>query len=297
MEKNIATPGVTKELLKKYNINLKKKLGQNLLIDANILNKMIEGADLSTEDKVIEIGPGIGSLTEKILEVVKKGKVFAIEKDKRFIKILKDVFKNRNNLILINNDIRDIDWEIFFNKRNIKPENIKIMGNLPYYISTPIIRMLLEKEFTFSKLTFMVQKEVAQRMVATPGTKEYGLLSIAVQFYAKSEIIHQVPPTVFLPQPEVCSSIIALSPFFKSPFEVNDINFFFKVVKAIFQLRRKNIKNSLVKGSIMDLNKETVIKGLKKSGIDPRSRGENLSIEKIVYFSNNLYNLNKERSD
>ncbi|MFW6006850.1 MAG: 16S rRNA (adenine(1518)-N(6)/adenine(1519)-N(6))-dimethyltransferase RsmA [Bacillota bacterium] len=297
MKDKIATPKITKKILKKYDINLKKKLGQNLLIDQNILDKIIEAADLSAKDTVVEIGSGIGSLTEKILDTVNRGKVIGIEKDERFIKILKDLFSKYNNLLLINKDVRDIDWSDFFKTKNINFDRVKVMGNLPYYISTPVIMNLLETNFIFSSLTFMIQKEVARRMTASPGTKDYGLLSVAVQFYSKPEIFHEVPPTVFLPQPEVYSSIITLEPFKEIPYEAENQDYFFKVVKAIFQLRRKNIKNSIVKGSILSIKKEIVKKALQKCGISPKIRGENLSIEEMVSLSNILYNMKKERSD
>ena len=296
MKKNIATPKVTREILRKYNINLKKRMGQNLLIDQNILNKIVESASLTEEDTVIEIGSGIGSLTQKILNQVKTGKVIGIEKDNKFIKVLEDLFSDKKNLELINKDIRDIDWQQFFKKRDLFQNNIKVMGNLPYYITTPIIMGLLENNFTFSKLIFMVQKEVAERMVASPGNKDFGALSVGVQYNSEAEIVYNVSPDVFIPQPGVYSSIVVLTPFVESPYEVENEEFFFKVVKSIFQLRRKNIKNSLVKGSVLNISKEIVLKGLKQSNIDKKVRGENLSINEMVHFSNILYNLLKERS-
>ena len=288
MEQIIANPTTTKKILNKYNFNLKKKLGQNMLVDPNILDRMIGSANLAEDDTVIEIGSGIGSLTQKILAELNSGYLIAVEKDNKFIKILKDIFEDADQLEIINQDIRDIDWNSFLNSRELNSENVKIMGNLPYYITTPIIMDLLENDVTFNRLVFMVQKEVAERIVANPGTKDFGALSVAAQFYSKPKLETTVSPEVFIPQPRVHSSIVTFQPYLESPFKVDDKEFFFKVVKAIFQLRRKNIKNSLTKASVIDLSKDTVIQGLKECGIDRRIRGEKLSIEKMVYLSNVL---------
>lgn len=293
LEKNIANPTFTRKILKKYNLNLKKKMGQNFLIDQNILNKIIEAASIDENNTVIEIGSGIGSLTQNILKIVETGKVIGIEKDSRFINVLQNVFSENNNLELINKDVRDINWRDFLEKRKLLNRDIKVMGNLPYYITTPIIMGLLESDLSFSKLIFMVQKEVAERMVASPGNKDFGALSVGVQFNSKAEIIHTVPPDVFIPRPDVYSSIVALNPFTNSPYEVENEEFFFKIVKSIFQLRRKNIKNSIIKGSVLNISKKIVLEGLNRSGIDKKSRGEDLSIEKMIHFSNVLYNLIK----
>lgn len=289
MKKDIATPTRTREIMKKYKLKPYKGLGQNFLIDQNIIGKIIEAGKLEGDDSVIEIGPGIGSLTQAILGRITTGKLFAVEKDKRLVEILEDLFAGEKCLEILNQDILDIEWTDFVQKWDIGESTIKVIANLPYYITTPIIMNLLESGFKFSRLVFMVQKEVAERMVAPPGGKDYGSLSVAVQYYAKAEIVHQVPPTVFIPRPEVYSSIICLTPYLESPVKVQNIDFFFQIVKAIFQQRRKNIKNGLSKAASLNLERNLVVDGLHRAGIDPRIRGEKLSIEMMANLSNILW--------
>ena len=292
MKKTISTPSKTKEILNNYNIRLKKSMGQNFLVDQNIMHKIIEAAEIKGDEVIIEIGPGIGSLTEFLLESLSdKGKLLAIEKDDRFKKILNDLF-NTDKLEVINRDVMEIEWKQFMEKRGLTGDNdIKVIANLPYYITTPIIMSLLESDFHFSNLVFMVQKEVAERMASDPGVKDYGALSVAVQFYTEPEIVYNVPPTVFIPQPNVDSSIIRLKPYKRSPFTVEDKEFFFAIVKAIFQQRRKNIKNSLTKAAEINLEKGVVIQALEECGIDRRVRGEKLGIDKMVELSNALWKI------
>lgn len=296
MDKTIANPGVTKEILNKYQLHLYKGMGQNLLVDQNILDIIVDSAELNGDDIVIEIGPGIGSLTQKILEVLTDGTLIAVEKDKRLIEVLQDIFSEESHLELIKKDVLDINWKDFLENRDITDKDqVKVLANLPYYITTPIIMNTLESDFRFARMIFMVQKEVGERMAAFPGTKDFGALTVAVQYHARVEIVHTVSPNVFMPRPGVESSIIKLEPYFKSPYEVKDKEFFFKIVKSIFQQRRKNIKNSLIKSSLNNLKKETVVTSLECCGIDPRIRGENLSIEKMCSLSNILWKKKRKK--
>ncbi len=296
MTQAIATPSRTKEILKKYNIKIKKKMGQNFLIDPNILDIIVEAANLEKTDLLIEIGPGIGGLTERLLESLEKGYLIAIEKDEKLAKILKELFDDPRLEIVIK-DVRDIIWDSFLKRRKQNKYQASVVANLPYYITTPIIMSLLEDDYNFSRFVFMVQKEVAERMTAEAGTKEYGALSVAVQYYSRVEIIHEVPPTVFIPKPGVNSSIIKLKTYSKAPFSLKNKEFFFAVVQAIFQQRRKNIKNALSKAANIDLEKDSVIFSLKQCNIDPRRRGEKLPPARIAELSNKLWeNKNSDKS-
>ncbi|MGM0409878.1 MAG: 16S rRNA (adenine(1518)-N(6)/adenine(1519)-N(6))-dimethyltransferase RsmA [Bacillota bacterium] len=290
MEKSIATPSKTKEILKNYNIRLNKRLGQNFLVDTNIIEKIIEGAEIKGNETIVEIGPGIGSLTEYVLKEIDSGKLIVIEKDNRFIKILNDLFLS-DKLEIINDDVLNVDW----NNLLKDDKSVKVVANLPYYITTPVIMGLLESDFKFESLLFMVQKEVAERMAADPGSKKYGSLSVASQYYSEVEIIHEVPSSVFIPKPKVDSAIIRLKQYENIPYSTLDEDFFFAIVKAIFQQRRKNIKNGLTKAAEINLAKELVLEALAECNIDRRIRGEKLEIEKMVELSNSLKrNLNSK---
>ena len=288
MEKSIATPKMTKKILKENNIRLNKRMGQNFLIDPNIIDIIIESAEIQGNEVILEVGPGIGSLTEYLLGSVNTGKVIAVEKDNRFINILKNQFQKEyknEKLELINDDVLNINWNSFLEEYDKK---VKVLANLPYYITTPVIMGLLESGYQFDSLTFMVQKEVAERMVSKPGTKAFGSLSVAVQYHTKAEIIHQVPSSAFLPSPKVQSAIIKLEQYKEKPYKPLDEEFFFSIVKAIFQQRRKNIKNGLSKAAEINLSKEIVLKSLEQVQIDRRKRGEKLDIAKMVELSNAL---------
>ncbi|MFP4660588.1 MAG: 16S rRNA (adenine(1518)-N(6)/adenine(1519)-N(6))-dimethyltransferase RsmA [Halanaerobiales bacterium] len=289
LQKKIATPGATKELLGKYNLRLSRKLGQNFLVDRNIIDIIISAGDIKKDDIVIEIGPGIGSLTQAILEKLSGGKLYAIEKDNRLVEVLDDLFSSYKNLEVINMDVMNIDWNNFFEENKLYNKKIKLMANLPYYITTPIIMGLLEAKVPIDCYVFMVQKEVAERMIADPGGKDYGSLSIAVQYYSNPEIVHIVPSSVFIPRPAVESAIIKLNRRIESPVQLEDEEFFFKIVQAIFQQRRKNIKNSLVKAANIDLEKEDVLQSLDQMGLEKRIRGEKLSLEQMGQLSNLIY--------
>ncbi|MFW5995973.1 MAG: 16S rRNA (adenine(1518)-N(6)/adenine(1519)-N(6))-dimethyltransferase RsmA [Halanaerobiaceae bacterium] len=290
MDRIIACPGITRDILREYNLQLYKGMGQNFLVDRNILQKVVSAASLSTGDNVIEIGAGIGALTQQILQEPKfSGKLIAIEKDERFVQVLRNIFSGNKKLAVINRDVLEIEWKNFLRKYDFSPPGVKIMGNLPYYITTPIIMGFLEGDVGVSRLVFMVQKEVGERIVARPGTKEFGALSVAVQFYAQADIVSKVPPTVFVPRPDVESCIIKVVPHQESRYRVENRDFFFKMVKAIFQQRRKIIKNSLLKSSVLNPDKEAVLKSLNEAGVDSRIRGEKLSLNKMTELSNCLW--------
>ena len=263
MEKRIATPTVTREILADYQIRLSKALGQNFLIDGNIIEKIVNIAEIKSGDQIIEIGPGIGSLTQALLERIEDGRLFAIEKDERMVQILKELFQ-AEQLTLIHRDVLDIDWPEFFTENALLDKPVKLAANLPYYITTPIIMGLLEARVPVERYVFMVQKEVAERMVAKPGGKDYGALSIAVQYYTRPEICHIVPPSVFIPQPDVKSAIIKLETNETPPVQLEDERFFFQIVQAIFQQRRKNLKNSLSKAANIRLDRELMKKACRK---------------------------------
>ncbi|MCF8008869.1 MAG: 16S rRNA (adenine(1518)-N(6)/adenine(1519)-N(6))-dimethyltransferase RsmA [Halanaerobiales bacterium] len=288
MKKRIATYNKTKEIIKKYNIRLNKNLGQHFLIESKVMEDIVDIAEIKKDDNILEIGAGIGSLTEYILKEIKEGRLFSVEKDNRFIKILKDLFKDNKNLVIINHDILQIDWDKFLLDNNLKDKKIKVIANLPYYITTPIIENLLFSPLNIEKMVVMMQKEVAERLTALPGTKQYGSLSIFIQFHYQTEILLKVKPDSFLPRPAVDSSVVRLIPHCEVPYNVKDKDFFFKVVRAIFNLRRKNIKNSLTLSPHIEISKDTIIKGLKMTNINSRIRGEKLAIEDMVALSNNF---------
>jgi len=294
MDKEIADLYNTKDILSKYNIRLNKNLGQHFLVSNVVLNKIIKASDLKGNEKVIEIGAGIGSLTQYLLKELEKGELIAIEKDTRFITILSDFFNNYDNLIILKEDILNIDWDNFIKKYDLEKVEIKIIANLPYYITTAIIKSLLFSPLKINSMVFMIQREVAERLVAQPGTKAYGSLSVFIQFHYKVEIKFEVPPKFFIPKPKVHSAVIKLTPYQEIPYKVKNKEFFFNFVKAIFNLRRKNIKNSLKLSPLFKMDKELIIEGLRQSNIDPRIRGEKLEIPKLVSLSNIYWELKKK---
>src|SRR6056297_73917 len=294
MDKEIADLYNTKDILSKYNIRLNKNLGQHFLVSNVVLNKIIKASDLKGNEKVIEIGAGIGSLTQYLLKELEKGELIPIEKDTRFITILSDFFNNYDNLIILKEDILNIDWDNFIKKYDLEKVEIKIIANLPYYITTAIIKSLLFSPLKINSMVFMIQREVAERLVAQPGTKAYGSLSVFIQFHYKVEIKFEVPPKFFIPKPKVHSAVIKLTPYQEIPYKVKNKEFFFNFVKAIFNLRRKNIKNSLKLSPLFKMDKELIIEGLRQSNIDPRIRGEKLEIPKLVSLSNIYWELKKK---
>ncbi len=238
----------TKFLIKKYNISANKNLGQNFLIDEQVIENIIEAANISTEDVVIEIGPGLGTLTNKLLERAKK--VIAIELDNKMISILKDRFLLYNNFVLLNEDVLKIDFDKLIKDQNIEKDKIKIVANLPYYITTPIIMKLLEEKVPTKNITVMIQKEVADRLTAVPGEKETGAITYCVYYYCESEKIMIVPNTSFIPQPQVSSEVITLNIRENPPVNLKDEKKFFQIIKASFMQRRKTLINGLANSGI-----------------------------------------------
>ena len=282
----LGNPSSTLEIIKKYNFNFRKDYGQNFLIDSNILQKIVESAGVTKEDMVLEIGPGIGSMTQYLCEAARK--VVAVEIDKELIPILSDTLSSYDNVEVINNDILKLDLEALVQeKNNGKP--IKVVANLPYYITTPIIMGLFEKKVPIESITVMVQKEVADRMQVGPGTKDYGALSLAVQYYSKTEIMVNVPPSCFIPQPKVGSAVIKLSRYEDMPVRVKDEKLLFRVIRAAFNQRRKTLVNSLKNSSELSYDKEIIEGAIKELGLSATIRGEALTLEEFAKLSDCLY--------
>ncbi len=289
----LATPTATAEIIRKYGFNFQKKFGQNFLIDANILEKIVNSAEITKEDCVIEIGPGIGTMTQYLAEHA--GWVVAVEIDKNLIPILKETLSEYDNVTIINEDILKVDIGKLAQEKN-EGRPIKVVANLPYYITTPIIMGLFESHVPLSSITVMVQKEVADRMQVGPGTKDYGALSLAVQYYARPEIIVNVPPTCFMPRPNVGSAVIRLIRFEEPPVQVESEKKLFSIIKAAFNQRRKTLANALVnssslvdkKGNALKVTRQEVYGVLDKMGISQTIRGEALTLEEFAELSNLL---------
>lgn len=280
-------PSTIKEIKEKYGFRLTKSLGQNFLTDKNIIDRIIEGSGITEEDLVIEIGPGIGVITYEAAQVARK--VIAVEIDKNLIPILKETLAGQENISVINSDILKTDVnEIIEEERRRDPEikGVKIIGNLPYYITTPIIMKLLEDGVMADGITAMMQKEVADRIKASPGTKAYGALSVAVQYYCEIESVVSVPKEVFVPQPKVDSAVLNLRIRKEKPVDLRDREIFFAVVKAGFGQRRKTLNNSLM--GVKDITKEIVSASLAAAGIDPARRAETLNLEEFAELSNQV---------
>lgn len=295
MEKNDefdpVSPTGLKSLLKKHDLYAKKSFGQNFLVDGNILDIIIESADLEKTDNVIEVGPGLGALTVRILEEIPDGQLLAVEKDRELCAILESELSEHDNFSLVEADILEYNLEELLRTNEFKDLDYKLMANLPYNITSPLIRLFLERETRPAKMVLMVQREVAERIVAEPGGKDYGTLSIAVQYYARAEIVHYISSEVFIPQPRVESAIITLDLKKPYPERADNEDIFFKVVRAIFQQRRKIIRNSLSKAAQVDFPRDIVDEALASAGIDPKIRGEKLSIKRIIKLSNKLAKL------
>ncbi|OCA88472.1 16S rRNA (adenine(1518)-N(6)/adenine(1519)-N(6))-dimethyltransferase RsmA [Pradoshia sp. D12] len=288
MNKDIATPIKTREILDKYGFSFKKSLGQNFLIDTNILRNIVHHSGVHSESGAIEIGPGIGALTEQLAKNCKK--VVAFEIDQRLLPILKDTLSAYDNIQVIHEDILKADVaKVIKEEFTGQVDDLHIVANLPYYVTTPIIMKLLEERLPLESITVMLQKEVADRMAAAPGTKEYGSLSIAVQYYTTAAVAMIVPKTVFVPQPNVDSAVIHLKVRDKPAVEVEDEGFFFEITRASFAQRRKTILNNLV-SQLPDgkARKELILQGLEAAGIDPIRRGETLSLQEFADLSNAL---------
>lgn len=296
MENKIATPSATKKILNKYKLNLKKSLGQNFLVDSNIIDIITAAASIKGDEFLIEIGPGIGSLTQSILAELKTGNLLAIEKDAAMVEVLGDIFAEEKKLKLINQDALKIDWPEIIEKYNPENKEIKLLANLPYYVTTPIIMGVLESGIELEQMVFMVQKEVGERICAGPETKKFGSLSVAVQYHMQPEIIHQVPANVFIPKPNVDSVIVGLSPYPENIYQKEVLNqdFFFQIVKSIFQQRRKTLRNSLSRSAIINLDRDLVTQALNDEGIGIKKRGEKLSISEMISISNRIYKMREE---
>lgn len=287
MHKDIATPVRTKQILEKYGFSFKKSLGQNFLIDTNILRNIVEKANLTSDSAAIEIGPGIGALTEQLAKVAKK--VMAFEIDQRLLPILEDTLSPYPNTKVIHQDVLKADIKQAIEENLSDCKDIMVVANLPYYVTTPIIMKLLEENLPIRGIVCMLQKEVADRISAKPGTKEYGSLSIAIGYYTTAETTMIVPKTVFMPQPNVDSAVIRLIKREEPAVKVKDEAFFFNVVRISFAQRRKTLLNNLQNGLLNGKeNKENILVALEKAGIDPKRRGETLSIEEFGRLSDCL---------
>ncbi|MEW8985653.1 MAG: 16S rRNA (adenine(1518)-N(6)/adenine(1519)-N(6))-dimethyltransferase RsmA [Bacillus sp. (in: firmicutes)] len=287
MNKDIATPIRTRAILEKYGFSFKKSLGQNFLIDPNILKRIVDHADITKETGTIEIGPGIGALTEHLARSSKK--VVAFEIDQRLLPILKETLSPYDNVEIIHQDVLKANVKAVMDEKFTDISDVMVVANLPYYVTTPIIMKLLEEKLPIRGIVVMLQKEVAERISAQPGTKDYGSLSIAIQYYTTAEVVMTVPKTVFVPQPNVDSAIIRLTRRDKPAVEMKDEAFFFQVIKASFAQRRKTILNNLT--NQLPLGKEKkdlIVLALEAAEIDPGRRGETLSIQEYARLSDEL---------
>lgn len=288
----LGIPQNTIAVLQKYNFNFQKKFGQNFLIDTHVLEKIIEASGITKGDFVLEIGPGIGTMTQYLCENARE--VVAVEIDKNLIPILGDTLGAYDNVTVINEDILKLDINRLAEERNGgKP--IKVVANLPYYITTPIIMGLFESHVPIDSITIMVQKEVADRMQVGPGTKDYGALSLAVQYYAKPEIIANVPPNCFMPRPNVGSAVIRLTRHTEVPVEVDDEKLMFRIIRASFNQRRKTLANGLNNAPEIHLPKEVIQESIEELGQPLTVRGEVLTLEQFAAFSNIIGRKMKQR--
>lgn len=272
----------TIEIIKKYDFTFQKKFGQNFLIDTHVLDKIIESANITKDDYVLEIGPGIGTMTQYLCEAARH--VAAVEIDSKLIPILKDTLSSYDNVTIINQDVLKLDLNDFV-KENNDGKKIKVVANLPYYITTPIILELLESRVPVESITVMVQKEVADRMQVGPGTKDYGALSLAVQYYSNPEIVAIVPPNCFIPRPNVASAVIRLSLYDSSPVDVDDERFMFRLIRASFNQRRKTLCNGINNDPTLNISKEDVASALNKMGLSENTRGEALTLAQFAELS------------
>lgn len=279
---DLGIPRNTIEILQKYNFNFQKKYGQNFLIDTNVLDKILSAAEITGEDCVLEIGPGIGTMTQRLAE--RAGEVVAVEIDRNLIPILEETLSPYDNVTVINEDILKVDiGRIAEEKNGGRP--IKIVANLPYYITTPIIMGLFENHVPLESITVMVQKEVAERMQVGPGTKDYGALSLAVQYYAKPEIVANVPPNCFIPRPTVGSAVIRLTCYGEKPVQVTDERKMFALIRASFNQRRKTLVNSIGNAPGLGISKEKAAAALERMQLPPTVRGEALTLAQFAALS------------
>ena len=284
-EPTLGNPQNTIAVLQKYNFVFQKKFGQNFLIDTHVLDKIIRAAEITKDDFVLEIGPGIGTMTEYL--ACAAGKVAAVEIDRALIPILEDTLDGYDNVTIINNDILKVDIAKLAEEEN-GGRPIKVVANLPYYITTPIIMGLFEKHVPLKSITVMVQKEVADRMQTGPGSKDYGALSLAVQYYAEPYIVANVPPNCFMPRPKVGSAVIRLERYEKPPVEVLDEKLMFRIIRASFNQRRKTLANGLKNSPELDFSKEEIEAAILSLGKGASVRGEALTLEEFAQLSDKL---------
>ena len=289
MEKpTLGNPHNTIEILQKYQFSFQKRFGQNFLIDTHVLDKIIRAADIGKDDMVLEIGPGIGTMTQYLAK--EAGKVIAVEIDRNLIPILEDTLGGYDNVRIINEDVLKLDiHRLVWEENEGRP--IKVVANLPYYITTPIIMGLFEEHVPVVSITVMVQKEVADRMQTGPGSKDYGALSLAVQYYADTYIVANVPPNCFMPRPKVGSAVIRLNRYEKPPVEVEDERLMFDIIRASFNQRRKTLANGLKNSDRLDFTKEAIMEAVERLGKGPGVRGEALTLEDFAGLSNYLARL------
>lgn len=281
----LGIPSNTIAVLQKYNFNFQKKFGQNFLIDTHVLEKIIGAANIMKEDCVVEIGPGIGTMTQYLAESA--GHVVAVEIDKALIPILEDTLSEYDNVEVINEDILKVDLQKLVDEKN-GGRPVKVVANLPYYITTPIVMGLFESHVPLQSITIMVQKEVAERMQAGPGSKDYGALSLAVQFYSRAEIVANVPPNCFIPRPNVGSAVIRLTRHSEPAVQVDDENLMFSIIRASFNQRRKMLTNGIANAAGLSYSKEDVRDALLEMGVSENVRGEALTLEQFAQLSNLL---------
>ena len=287
-EPTLGNPQNTIQVLQKYNFNFQKKFGQNFLIDTHVLDKIISAAGITKDDFVLEIGPGIGTMTQYLACAARE--VVAVEIDKNLIPILEDTLSGYDNVSIINEDILKVDLVSLAEEKN-QGRPIKVVANLPYYITTPIIMGLFEKKVPLESITVMVQKEVADRMQVGPGTKDYGALSLAVQYYAEPYIVANVPPNCFMPRPSVGSAIIRLTRHKEMPVQVKDEQLMFKLIRASFNQRRKTLANGLKNSSELNLSKEVIEQAIEQLGKGASIRGEALTLEEFARLANIISDL------
>ena len=283
MEKDLGNPKQTIEIIQKYQFAFQKKFGQNFLIDTHVLDKIISAAGITKEDCVLEIGPGIGTMTQYLAEHA--GRVVAVEIDTNLLPILDETLKGYDNVTVINSDILKLDMNELVDVYN-GGRPIKVVANLPYYITTPIIMGLFEGDVPIDNVTVMVQKEVADRMQVGPGSKDYGALSLAVQYYAEPYIVANVTPNCFIPRPNVGSAVIRLTRYKEPPVKVEDPKLMFKLVRASFNQRRKTLQNSLNNSPDIPYTKEQIIEAIESLQVSPSVRGEALTLEQFARLSN-----------
>ena len=282
-EPTLGNPQNTIEVLQKYNFSFQKKFGQNFLIDTHVLDKIIQSANITEDDMVLEIGPGIGTMTQYLAQAA--GKVIAVEIDKNLIPILEDTLSGYDNVRVINEDVLKLDLKKLADEEN-NGKPVKVVANLPYYITTPIIMGLFENEVPVESITVMVQKEVADRMQTGPGNKDYGALSLAVQYYADPYIVANVPPNCFMPRPKVGSAVIRLTCHQEKPVQVQDEKLMFNIIRASFNQRRKTLVNGLKNSQEIPFSKEQIEQALGMCGLSLSVRGEALTLAQFAQLAN-----------